>query len=422
MRLPQLDLRLRIAVALAAICIAVVGALGFTLYTASEELEDELVKQLVDEELHTFIERTRTVSGYVAPSGANFEFYVAADPEDLSKLPPLLRGLGPGYHEVGQDADERHVSVRDVQGTRYMAAYDAGPHELREVRFRQLLYMALGTIALLALPLGYWLAGVLTRQLTDLAERVATLHPEARNPRLRRPDQDREVSALAHALDDYQARIIEMIQREQEFTANASHELRTPLTTIRTSCELMLAEASLPDKARGRLEQIDAAARQMTDRIEVLLLLARRFEQAELEAVPLRGCVEDAARPYLDEIAHKGLAFEVAIPQSERVHVDRKALQVVLANLIKNAVRYTDRGYVRVSYDAQRVIVSDSGAGIAPEHQPQLFDRYFRADHRPEGLGLGLAIVRRICEHFGWRIEVKSAPGTGSIFSVQLPP
>jgi signal transduction histidine kinase len=420
MRLPQLDLRLRIALALAAICIAVVGALGFTLYMASEELEDELVKQLVNEELRELIDRSATVRGYVRASGANFDFYVAGIPDDLHQLPPLLMPLGPGYHEVGTGDEERHVGVRDVQGRRYMVSYDAGPHELREARFQHLLYMALATIAILALPLGYWLAGVLTRQLSGLAERVATLHPGTPHPPLARADQDREVSALAQALDDYQARIIEMIQREQEFTANASHELRTPLTTIRTSCELMLAEATLPDRARARLEQIDAAARQMTDRIEVLLLLARRHEEAELEAVPLRGCVEDAARPYLDEIAHKGLAFEVAIPQSERVHVDRKALQVVLANLIKNAVRYTDRGYVRITYDAPRVIVSDSGSGIAPEHQPQLFERYFRADHRPEGLGLGLAIVRRICEHFGWRIEVKSTPGTGSMFSVQL--
>ena len=422
MRLPQLDLRLRIAVAVAAICIAIVGAFGFTLYTASQELEDELVKQLVDEELRELIERSGTVRAYVRSSGANFDFYIVQMPDDMHKLPPLLMTLGPGYHEVGTGAAERHVAVRDVQGMRYIVSYDAGPHELREARFQHLLYMALGTIAILALPLGYWLAGVLTRQLTDLAERVATLLPGTPHPPLTRPDQDREVSALAQALDEYESRMIEMIQREQEFTANASHELRTPLTTIRTSCELMLADASLPDKARGRLVQIDAAARQMTDRIEVLLLLARRHEHARLETVPLRGCVEDAARPYLDEIAHKGLEFEVAIPQSERVHVDRKALQVVLANLIKNAVRYTERGYVRVSYDAPRVIVSDSGAGIAPEHQPQLFERYFRADYRPEGLGLGLAIVRRICEHFGWRIEVKSAPGAGSIFSVQLRP
>jgi signal transduction histidine kinase len=83
-------------------------------------------------------------------------------------------------------------------------------------------------------------------------------------------------------------------------------------------------------------------------------------------------------------------------------------------------VRYTNRGRIRVSYDAPRVIVSDSGVGIAPEHQPQLFERYFRGESTPDGLGLGLAIVRRICDDFGWKVEVQSRPGAGSTFTVVL--
>jgi signal transduction histidine kinase len=136
--------------------------------------------------------------------------------------------------------------------------------------------------------------------------------------------------------------------------------------------------------------------------------------------VDLRRCVEEAAHAYQDEIAHKGLALEVAIEQGAIVELDRKALQLVLANLIRNAVRYTDRGRIRISYDAPRVTVADSGVGIAPEHQPQLFERYFRGEHTPDGLGLGLAIVRRICDDFGWKVEVQSRPGVGSTFTVIL--
>jgi signal transduction histidine kinase len=420
MRLPSLDLRLRIAIALATLCIAVVGALGFTLYTASEDMEEALIEQLVTEELDSLIEGARGTL-HAPPSGPNIQYYVLKVPEQLEKLPAALSALAPGHHEVGTGEDEKHVAVRDIAGVRYMVVYDAGPHELRLARFGQLVYLALATIALLSVTVGYWLAGVLTRQLTDLAGRVSKLHPDTPHPPLERGDHDREVAAVARALDEYQARIVEMVHREQEFTSNASHELRTPLTAIRTSCELLLAEPAVPQKARTRIEQIDHAARQMTERIEVLLLLARSHESEETETVALRRCVQDAAYPYLDEIEQKGLAFEIAIPETQLVQVDRKALQVVLANLIKNAVRYTDRGHVRVTYDAPRVIVSDSGSGIAPEHQPQLFERYFRADHRPEGLGLGLAIVQRICDHFGWKIEVKSVPGAGSAFSVLLP-
>jgi signal transduction histidine kinase len=421
MHLPRLDLRLRIAAALATVCIAVVGALGLTLYKASQDMEASFIEQLVTEELDSLVERTRD-SGHAPPSGPNIQYYVATSPEQLEKLPAQMRTLAPGHHQIGNGADEKHVAVRDLGANRYIVVYDAGAHEVREARFKQLLYFAFGTIAAVSVILGYWLAGVLTRQLTDLAGRVARLHPDAPHAALERPDHDREVAALARALDEYQTRIVDMIQREQEFTSNASHELRTPLTAIRTSCELLMSEAALPQKVHARIEQIDSAARQMTERIEILLLLARSRVPEAVETVPLRRCVEDAAYPFLEEIESKNLDFDIAIPDSQLVEVDRKALQVVLSNLIKNAVRYTDRGHVRVTYEAPRVIVSDSGAGIAPEHQPQLFERYFRADNRPEGLGLGLAIVRRICDHFGWKIEVRSAPGRGSVFSVLLPP
>jgi signal transduction histidine kinase len=75
---------------------------------------------------------------------------------------------------------------------------------------------------------------------------------------------------------------------------------------------------------------------------------------------------------------------------------------------------------VRVTYDAPRLTVSDSGSGIAPEHLPQVFERFYRGDRNADGLGLGLAIVRRICDDLGWKIEVRSEPGSGSAFSIVL--
>jgi signal transduction histidine kinase len=268
--------------------------------------------------------------------------------------------------------------------------------------------------------LGYWLAGLLTRQLTDLAREVPLLDPDVPHPPLERPDHDREVAALAHALDQYHARIVEMLKREQEFTANASHELRTPLTAIRTSCELLALERNLTDKGRARIDMVSAAAEQMTDRIEALLYLARQHPAAASEAVPLRECVDDAAQAFREEIARKGLDLEIAVEAETRLKLDRKALEIVLGNLIKNAVRYTERGYVRVSYEGNRLTVADSGSGIAAEHLPQVFQRFYRAEGRGDGVGLGLAIVRRVCDDLGWKIEVESEPGSGSAFSIVL--
>jgi signal transduction histidine kinase len=165
---------------------------------------------------------------------------------------------------------------------------------------------------------------------------------------------------------------------------------------------------------------VAGAAEQMTERIETLLYLARQSAAEGAESVGLRSCVNEAALPCRDEIARKGLAFEVPIREDAVVKLNRRALQLVLANLIKNAVRYTDRGYVRVTYDAPCLTVADSGSGIAPQHLPQVFERFYRGDHDVDGLGLGLSIVRRICDDLGWKIDVQSQPGAGSSFSIVL--
>jgi signal transduction histidine kinase len=420
MHVVKLDLRLRIAAALALVCIAIVGALGFTLYRASEDLESALVEQLVSEEMDFLVKRAQGSPVPASTSGPNLQYYLIRDVQDAQKIPSAFRALGPGPHDVGTGAEEVHVEVRDVEGVRYIVAYDAGAHKVREGRFRELLRIALATAALLSVVLGYWLAGILTRQLTDLAQRVSRLAPDEPQARLERHDHDREVAALAHALDKYHARILEMMQREQEFTANASHELRTPLTAIRTSCELLSTEPHLSEKARARVEMVAGAAEQMTERIETLLYLARQSAAEGAESVGLRSCVNEAALPCRDEIARKGLAFEVPIREDAVVKLNRRALQLVLANLIKNAVRYTDRGYVRVTYDAPCLTVADSGSGIAPQHLPQVFERFYRGDHDVDGLGLGLSIVRRICDDLGWKIDVQSQPGAGSSFSIVL--
>jgi len=100
------------------------------------------------------------------------------------------------------------------------------------------------------------------------------------------------------------------------------------------------------------------------------------------------------------------------------VQLNRQALEIVLTNLIRNAVQHTERGFVRVSYAAGRLKVSDSGAGIAAGDAQRLFERFYRAANKREGFGLGLAIVKRVCDLYGWTIEVDSALGRGSEFSI----
>ena len=413
-------LRLRIAISFAITFIAVVSALGITLYTASEELEEALVEQIVAEEVDYLMQRHRADPSHEPVAGPNLQYYILRAPAETARLPEALRALPPGNHEVGRGTDERHVAVREAGGTRFVVVYDSGPHELREQQFQRLLLLTLATLVIAAFVIGYWLAGVLTRQLTELAGRVARLAPDVPQQPLARADQDQEVAALARALDDYQRRIERMVRREQEFTANASHELRTPLTGIKTTCELLAAELGPDGKVRARVDMIAAAADRMAEQIETLLFLAREQDPGAVRSVALAACVADAVTPLRAEAARKGLSLEVNVAGDVTVALDPRALRLVLGNLLGNALRHTDRGFIRIAYGASRLTVTDSGPGIASEHLPRLFDRFYRAGEGREGAGIGLAIVKQVCDRNGWRIEVASTPGTGSSFTLRF--
>ena len=212
-----------------------------------------------------------------------------------------------------------------------------------------------------------------------------------------------------------------MLQREQEFTANVSHEMRTPITTILTSCELLVTEPNMPEKVRTRIDMIESAATRMGEQLQALLFLAREQALGVTELVSIAECVYDAAEHLRPEIARKQLDFEVDVELDAVLTLNRQALQTALVNLLRNAVQYTSQGAVKVKFKGRQLTISDSGIGIEPSYLPFLFERFFRGSTQGEGLGIGLAIVKRICDHYGWLIEVDSTPGYGATFHITFP-
>ena len=417
----RIGLRLRVALTLALACLLVVGALGFTLFTASEELEESLINQIVAEEMAYLVKRHQRDPAYQPQQSSNLQSYVVRGADERSRLPAFLLGLAPGRHEFFIGKEEIHALVREAGPVRYYVAYEVGLHEQREQEFKLLVLLSVLTAALVSLALGYWLSGVLVRQVTELAGRVGTLKPGQKHGDLTQPGQDPEVAMLARAFEDYQARIEQMIRREQEFTSNASHELRTPLTAIKTSCELLLADSQLGEKSRARVEWINAASSRMAEQVQALLFLARGQALGEIEPVALADCVAEALEPYRGEIARKGLMLEVDVAREAALPLDYQALRLVLSNLVRNAVHFTERGFVRIRYAAKRLTVADSGRGISAEDLPHVLERHFRAGAASGGLGLGLSIVKRICDDYGWSITVESAPMQGSTFNISFP-
>ncbi|HMN29936.1 MAG TPA: ATP-binding protein, partial [Caldilineaceae bacterium] len=250
--------------------------------------------------------------------------------------------------------------------------------------------------------------------------------------RLNLSSTEDEVGRLAATFDSMRVRLDEAFQRERQFTADASHELRTPLAAMQTIISSTLARQRTPAEYEHALIDLGQETEQMRLLTEGLLHLARTDaarQYTKFEAVDLSILLKDVAdslRPLAEE---KGLELiDLVADEGLTLLGDSDGLIRLFVNLLDNAIKYTAQG--SISLTAQRqdedwlaVIVSDTGVGIAPEHLPHLFDRFYRVDEArsTEGIGLGLAIALDIARAHGGDITVESTVGQGTTFCVHLP-
>jgi OmpR-family two-component system manganese-sensing sensor histidine kinase len=227
---------------------------------------------------------------------------------------------------------------------------------------------------------------------------------------------------------------IEMaMQTLADFTADAAHELRGPLAAISAN----IASATPSDGGsvalqRKHVASIESAAGQMTRLTDDLLILARASQSLERElfVVELASAVRHVADLYREAALRKNLTFEATVSGEPRVYGNPDQIDRIIGNLSENAIRFTQPGgkvtiACRQDRAGSRVIVTDNGIGIAPEHAENIFERFWRADPSRAadgGSGLGLAIARALARRHGGDVTVSSAPGVGSTFVVTLPP
>jgi signal transduction histidine kinase len=212
------------------------------------------------------------------------------------------------------------------------------------------------------------------------------------------------------------------VQRDREFNADVSHELRTPLAVIRGATELLLARPNLEDKVRQRLLRIQRAEAQCTDLIGSLLLLSRN-ERGQ-GTTQVAKVAEQLLEAHRAQLGSKPLLLRLEGESGLCVDAPESAVSVALGNLIGNAVKYTLQGEVVVRLLPDGVEVIDSGPGLSPEDAAQLFERGYRGTHagHSQGGGIGLSIVSRLCDLYGWQVGVRPGNERGVIASIGFNP
>jgi signal transduction histidine kinase len=232
-----------------------------------------------------------------------------------------------------------------------------------------------------------------------------------------------EVGELAVAFDATLGRLRQALTRERLFTSDVSHELRTPLMILASSCELLLENPGLDQRGRAQVERIARACEEMRELVQTFLMLARaQREDASMSPQQSLGQVaEGLLGLWREPIESKGLEliFEPGNPDAKGYNAT--FLHAVMGNLLRNALHYTERGFIRLTLTGTGFLVEDSGVGIPEEKREAMFEPFVRGtEKRGEGLGLGLSLVQRICENQGWSVSLTTMEPSGCRFQVEL--
>ena len=395
----------------------IICAVLLSVLTVTWVLEKSLIREALEMEAEAFIQswsgdnsfplpRTRNLTGYMSHSG------------QADGIPAELRQLPPGLHnevDIADAVEAVPVYVRDFSGQRLYLVFN-GANVDRLVGIFGLLPLASLLIVIYA---GTWVAYRLTSRAMSPVLRIA------KNLRETGPDNFSlgvqpsslrgEARELADAIEQYRKRSELLVEKERQFTADVSHELRTPITIIDGASQFLAAEARLSEKGAERVQMIRRACRDVSELINAFLLLSRsKTLEDDRTLIPVSQLILseiEKLRPFVDT---NRVQLRTDLDESLQTPTPRKAMEIIIGNLLGNAVKYTNDGTISVYASDNRILIEDTGIGIPEDILPHLFERHVRGRGLQQaGEGIGLAIVKRLCDQFDWDIRIQNIPDGG---------
>jgi signal transduction histidine kinase len=416
---PPRDLRGRVALFFAGFGALVSLIMAVVLYRGAHDLGQRLIDETLSAELDDYIARRERNPASLPPSTVVVQGYVR-DRSGTGNVPDYLTGLPLGRHDIQLGTLSYRVAILERGGARYYLLYDTSLQARREYRFAWMLGLMAVAMTLLSALGGIWLSRTVVAPVADLAAKVRHRNPDDWEQPLADDFPTGEVGELARVFDRHLIRMRAFIERERAFSADISHELRTALSVILSATEVLLDDDTLSGKQKARIGRIERAARDMSELGTALLLMARE----EHSLVAGGGCVlADVVEQVVEKQRHllggKPVKVEVHTNPELILSADAGLVEILVSNLIRNAFSYTAAGTVVVLQDASSLTVSDTGKGIPGHAIEQVFIRHFR-DMASEGAGIGLSLVKRICDRYGWQVKLESSEQSGTSVKVSF--
>lgn len=427
-----------ISVAFIAFGLTMLFVLGMQNFSSQHLIEHRYWISLLDAVTADHAARVRAGQGASLPHEGVVRSWYVADADALpSPIPALLVTLPAGSYstengygnfiEVEQagEHDAFHARVTDLAGGRLLTVIDIEELEEQQNHYARMSTVWVGVILLFIGGVIAWLHANLVRPVRELAGHMQAIEPGTPGARLPTNYKREEIQTIAQASNAHLQRVEQFIARERSLLDQASHEFRTPIAVISGALDL-LRQTPLPAASQPALQRIDHAVADLSETMVALLYLAR---EAPLDATPcdvtaleelLPRVVADHAH-LLDGAGRPGDTpprerATLAIGTIEPTHLaaPEAMVRIAVGNLVRNAIENTEAGRIEVSVRGGVIGVVDSGSGFDPVEAARRYRDSLRSASPLRGQGLGLFLIGRICDRFGWTLAVEAVPRGGT--------
>lgn len=412
------SLRSRIILSLVIIVTVTSGLFAFGVLLLKQQLEEVIFGQMVKDQLQVILLEVREARFHDNHLFEDWSLYRESGPLPAPDIAALPDG---SHHHIIVDGHYYQIEVAtNNDGERFFLAYDITDWENLEHTLLGWLAAGIGLLALVTLAMGFAASRSILAPVTAFTRRLQLIRPDQRRVQVADEFRDSEISLIANAFDEYLARMDRFVERERSFTAAASHELRNPLSVMLGALDVI--EADNPtDKSLRATARLRRATGDMQAFIEAALLMAREesLTISNEASRSMRQLIEALVEDATGNLEQKGLALETVFNSDFQLDQPASLIRITLGNLLRNAIEHSQTGPIRITLDDHLFTIEDRGQGIRREDLPRIFERSFSTRHN--GTGMGLDLVRRICERFYWQIEVASTPGTGTTVTIRFP-
>ncbi len=345
-----------------------------------------------------------------------------------SDVPEYLRTASLGHHssegsvsDIFDTDDVFHAFIAPLGGGRLITIVDIDELESQQNRDSLLgIVWAVLFIALIATVIG-WLHHNLVRPVRDIAARMQAIDPTSPGERLPTSYRQDEIQVIARACNAHLDRVERFIARERSLLDQASHEFRTPLAVVSGAVDI-LRRQPLPEVSQPVVERIDGAVASLSEVMAALLYLARETPSSELAAdvTAVHRLLPALVADHEHLLAQRDVRFEFGELEPTLVDAPEAMVRIALGNLLRNAAENTDQGRILVAVRDGVVEIADSGRGVDAADTARRYRESLRAAAPTRGQGLGLFLIGRICERFGWRLAIEPMPSNGTLARLDL--